>query len=172
MFRKYENQIRYFARTNFRNEQKTFGIKRTDRRAHMYVIGKTGTGKSTLLETLIRQDIENGEGLALLDPHGDLVEQVLKAVPEERKTDLIYFNVADRANPLGFNPLERVAPEKRSLAAARIPSAMLMVCRSSPTGRRARLAPGLRRLPNFTAARAPLFPGPRKNLPCASPLVP
>ena len=84
----------------------------------MYVIGKTGTGKSTLLETLIRQDIENGEGLALLDPHGDLVEKVLRSVPENRKGDLIYFNVPDRANPLGFNPLERVAPEKRSLAAA------------------------------------------------------
>src|SRR5258705_224755 len=81
-----------FAQTNFRNEAKIFGVKKTDRRAHMYVIGKTGTGKSTLLETLIRQDIENGEGLALLDPHGDLVEKVLCAVPENRKADLIYFN--------------------------------------------------------------------------------
>jgi DNA helicase HerA-like ATPase len=84
----------------------------------MYVIGKTGTGKSTLLETLIRQDMENGEGLALLDPHGDLVEKVLAAMPERRKADLIYFNVPDRSNPLGFHPLESVAPEKRSLAAA------------------------------------------------------
>src|SRR5438094_222102 len=113
-----DNRITYFARTNFRNEYKRFGIKRSDRRAHMYVIGKTGTGKSTLIETLIRQDIENGEGLALLDPHGDLVEKVLSAVPENRKADLIYFNVPDRANPLAFNPLELVAPEKRSLAAA------------------------------------------------------
>src|SRR5439155_2915563 len=88
------------------------------RRAHMYIIGKTGTGKSTLLETLIRQDIQNGEGLALLDLHGDLVEEVSAAAPETRKADLIYFNVADRSNPLGFNPLESVAPEKRSLAAA------------------------------------------------------
>ena len=118
MLGKSENRITYFARTNFRNEAKVFGIKRADRRAHMYVIGKTGTGKSTLLETLIRQDIENGEGLALLDPHGDLVEKVLRSVPENRKGDLIYFNVPDRANPLGFNPLESVAPEKRSLAAA------------------------------------------------------
>ena len=67
---------------------------------------------------MIRQDIENGEGVALLDPHGDLVEKVLKAVPEKRKGDLIYFNVSDRANALGFNPLEQVVPEKRSLAAA------------------------------------------------------
>jgi type IV secretory pathway VirB4 component len=69
------NHITYFARTNFRHEEKPFGIKRVDRRAHMYVIGKTGTGKSTLLETLIRQDIANGEGLALLDPHGDLRDE-------------------------------------------------------------------------------------------------
>lgn len=118
MLRNADKQITYFASTNFRNEAKVFGIKTSDRRAHMYVIGKTGTGKSTLLETLIRQDIESGEGLALLDPHGDLVEKVLRAVPEKRKGDLIYFNVPDRANALGFNPLERVAPEKRSLAAA------------------------------------------------------
>src|SRR5438874_13009279 len=113
-----ENCITYFAKTNFRNEAKPFGIKRADRCAHMYIIGKTGTGKSTLLETLIRQDIENGEGLALLDPHGDLVEKVLAAIPENRKDDLIYFNVADNARPLGFNPLESVAPAKRPLAAA------------------------------------------------------
>src|SRR5262245_42574212 len=114
----FDNRITYFAQTNFRNEKKLFGIKRADRRSHMYIIGKTGTGKSTLLETLIRQDIENREGLALLDPHGDLVEKVLKAVPEKRRADLIYFNVTDGRNPLGFNPLESLAPEKRSLAAA------------------------------------------------------
>src|SRR5438270_13015867 len=118
MLGKSENRITYFACTNFRNEAKAFGIKKSDRRAHMYVIGKTGTGKSTLLETLIRQDMKNGEGLALLDPHGDLVEKVLQAVPEKRKNDLIYFNVPDRSNPLGFNPLESVAPEKRAFAAA------------------------------------------------------
>src|SRR5262249_37146111 len=118
MQRDLDNRISYFAQTNFRNEKKSFGIKRADRRAHMYVIGKTGTGKSTLLETLIRQDIENGEGVTLLDPHGDLVEKVLGAVPDKRKGDLIYFNVPDRGNALGFNPLEKLAPEKRPLAAA------------------------------------------------------
>jgi Type IV secretion-system coupling protein DNA-binding domain len=113
-----DNRITYFGRTNFRNEHKRFGIKRADRRAHMYVIGKTGTGKSTLMETLIRQDIQNGEGVALLDPHGDLVDKILATIPEKRKADLIYFNVAENARPLGFNPLESVAPEKRPLAAA------------------------------------------------------
>src|SRR5262245_48413091 len=94
-----DNRITYIAQTNFRNEKKLFGINRADRRAHMYIIGKTGTGKSTLLETLIRQDMENGEGLALLDPHGDLVEKVLGAVPEQRNHDLIFFNVPDWKNP-------------------------------------------------------------------------
>src|SRR5262245_8351140 len=118
MQRDLDSHISYFAQTDFRNEKKLFGIKRADRRAHMYIIGKTGTGKSTLLETLIRQAIESGEGLALLDPHGDLIEKAVMAVPDKRKGDLTYFNVPDRGNPLGFNPLERVVPEKRSLAAA------------------------------------------------------
>src|SRR3989442_6857314 len=112
------DRITYFARTNFRDDRRVFGIKRADRRAHMYVIGKTGTGKSTLLETMIRQDIENGEGLALFDPHGDLIEKVLMRIPDQKKNDLIYFNVPDQSQPLGFNPLESVSAEKRSLAAS------------------------------------------------------
>jgi energy-coupling factor transporter ATP-binding protein EcfA2 len=115
-----ENPITFIGKTNFRNEQKLFGIRRADRRAHMYIIGKTGTGKSTLLETLIRQDIRSGEGLLLIDPHGDLVEKVLARIPEHRKDDLIYFNVPDSAAPLGFNPLERVPPASRPLAASGI----------------------------------------------------
>src|SRR6266581_1783749 len=111
-----DNRIAFFARSNFRDDRRVFGIRRTDRRAHMYVIGKTGTGKSTLLETLIRQDILAGEGLALLDPHGDLVERVVAWIPQERKGDLIAFNVPDSSHPLGFNPLESVPPEKRALA--------------------------------------------------------
>ncbi len=86
----------------------------------MYIVGKTGTGKSTLLETMVSQDIKAGQGLALLDPHGDLVERVLARVPEERKADLIYFNVPDRTNPLGFNPLERVPGPQRALAASHL----------------------------------------------------
>src|SRR5437870_2696465 len=112
------NHITLFARTNFRGDRREFGIRRTDRRAHMYVIGKTGTGKSTLLETVIRQDIDAGEGLALFDPHGDLIEKVLNRIPDHRKHDLIYFNVPDQSQPLGFNPLESVSAEKRSLAAS------------------------------------------------------
>src|SRR5207249_8240069 len=113
-----DHHTTFFARTNFRNDRRIFGIRQADRRAHMYIIGKTGTGKSTLLETLIRQDVEAGEGLALLDPHGDLVERVLAGIPDERRGDLVYFNVPDYRNPLGFNPLEKVPPEKRALAAS------------------------------------------------------
>ena len=112
-----DNRITWLGRLNFRDDRRVFGIRRADRRAHMYVVGKTGTGKSTLIETLVRQDLVNGEGVVLLDPHGDLVERVLAAVPERRKRDLVYFNAPD-ADPIGFNPLESVPPEKRALAAS------------------------------------------------------
>src|SRR5213596_1164098 len=118
MNRDSDNPITAFAQTNFRNHRKTFGIKRADRRSGMYVIGKTGTGKSTLMETMIRQDIENGEGVALLDPHGDLAETIARSIPEHRRQDLIYFNVQDIANTLGFNPMSGVPPEKRPRAAS------------------------------------------------------
>ena len=113
-----DNSISFFARTNFRQQGKLFGIKQADRRGHMYVIGQTGTGKSTLLETLIRQDLEAGRGLALLDPHGDLAEKLMRDLPENRAQDTIYFNATDTAHPLGFNPLESVPPPKRPLAAS------------------------------------------------------
>src|SRR6266487_5869802 len=90
-----QDRVTAIANTNFRNDHRRFGIKRADRRAHMYIIGKTGTGKSTLIANLARQDLVHGEGFALLDPHGDLAEQVLKLMPEERRADLIYFNVPD-----------------------------------------------------------------------------
>src|SRR5436309_2520161 len=107
-----EERLTIVGRTNFRNSRRVFGIKQADRRHHMYIIGKTGTGKSSLLETMVRQDIGAGQGLALFDPHGDLVERVLAGLPEERKKDLVYFNAPDASRPLGFNPLERVAPAK------------------------------------------------------------
>lgn len=113
-----DNRIALFARTNWRNERRAFGIKQADRRHHMYIVGKTGTGKSTLLETMIRQDIGGDQGLALFDPHGDLVERILAWMPEKRKDTLVYFNVPDASRPLGFNPLESVPPRKRPLAAS------------------------------------------------------
>ena len=86
-------RVTYFARTNARNDRRVFGIKQSDRLSHMYVIGKTGTGKSTLLERLILSDIEAGEGLVLVDPHGDLVERIVARVPEHRKDDVVFLDV-------------------------------------------------------------------------------
>jgi type IV secretion system coupling TraD/TrwB family protein len=110
--------ITYFARTTFRNEGKLFGIRRADRRSHMYVIGKTGTGKSTLLKTLILQDIEHGEGLALLDPHGDLVEEVVALMPPARRPDLLYLDVPDPSQKWHFNPFAGVSRKRQALVAA------------------------------------------------------
>jgi energy-coupling factor transporter ATP-binding protein EcfA2 len=111
-------EVTQFGLANFRNELTPFGIKRSDRRAHLYVLGKTGTGKSTLLETLMRSDTEKGFGFALLDPHGDLVKKVRSILPESRIDDLIYFEVADPAQPYGFNPLANVPVDKRPLASS------------------------------------------------------
>jgi len=108
----------YFGRTNFRGSNKLFGIKRVDRRQHMYVIGKTGTGKSALLHNLIVQDIANGEGLCVIDPHGELVESIIEKIPEERIDDVIYFNPADTEYPIGFNVLEIPDPKYKHLIAS------------------------------------------------------
>ncbi len=110
------SEVTVFAQTNFRNELKPFGIRQSDRRAHMYLLGKTGTGKSTLLETLMLDDIRNGRGLALLDPHGDLVQRVRTLIPAERQADVIDFDLTRPDQPFGFNPLANVASDKRPLA--------------------------------------------------------
>lgn len=101
--------------TNFRSEVAKFGIKKKDRRLHSYIIGKTGTGKSTLLENMIYDDIKEGRGLAVVDPHGQLIEHVLKFIPEDRIKDVVYFNPSDHDWPVGFNPLENknLDPEKK-----------------------------------------------------------
>jgi GTPase SAR1 family protein len=118
MHTQYEHSPTVFAATTFRGRESPFGIKRGDRRAHMYLIGRTGTGKSTLLERLIRQDLKAGEVLALLDPHGDLAERIFISLPAFRAQDAIYFDPADPASQIGFNPLSGVPPSKRALAAS------------------------------------------------------
>ncbi|TSC75944.1 MAG: hypothetical protein G01um101430_114 [Parcubacteria group bacterium Gr01-1014_30] len=90
----------------FRGEERTVPILPDDRRRHFYIIGQTGTGKSVLLQEMIRQDIEAGQGVALIDPHGDIAEKVLELVPPERAEDVIYFNPSDFERPLGLNMLE------------------------------------------------------------------
>lgn len=84
----------------------------------MYAVGKTGTGKTTLLETLAVQDILAGRGVAVIDPHGDLAERLVRQVPKHRKSDLIYLNATDPKQPFGYNPLRRVPTEKIPLAAS------------------------------------------------------
>ena len=110
--------ISYFACTNFRNGNISFGIKQADRLSHLYLIGKTGVGKSTLLETLARQDLEAGRGFALIDPHGDLVEHVHAAVPLTERGRVVYLNAPDPLQPFGYNPLRRVRHDKIPLAAS------------------------------------------------------
>lgn len=111
-------EITSFAETTFRNKYIKFGIKRDDRRRHMYLIGKTGMGKSTILENMIVEDIRNGHGVAIVDPHGDLAEKVIEYVPTNRVNDIIYFNPADMDFPIAFNIVEHVDPHYRHLVAS------------------------------------------------------
>ena len=113
-----QNPLTPLAITNFRDIRKRFGIKEKNRRGHIYIIGKTGTGKSTLIENMVISDIKSGKGLALIDPHGDLVEHVLHFVPKRRIKEVIYFNPADIDYPIAFNPLERVHPDYHYLVAS------------------------------------------------------
>ena len=99
-------KVVYFAKTNFRGSDRVFGIKKRDRRQHFYVVGKTGTGKSELLKNIILQDVNNGEGVGVVDPHGELVEDILKKIPASRINDVVYFNPVDISYPIGFNVLE------------------------------------------------------------------
>ena len=85
-------KVTTFAQTNYRNTHVKFGIKTDDRRRHMYFIGKTGMGKSTVLENMIIQDIQEGKGVCVVDPHGDLVEKIINFIPASRVNDVIYFN--------------------------------------------------------------------------------
>src|ERR1700760_3776300 len=104
--------------TNFRNTNQKFCIKDKDRLQHMYVIGKSGTGKSTLLENMAISDIVRGNGLCVIDPHGDIATDLLKHIPESRKQDLIYFNATDLEHPICFNPLKAVHPKYHDLVAS------------------------------------------------------
>jgi Cdc6-like AAA superfamily ATPase len=116
----YNTDILYLGRLNFRNYISSFGIKQNDRLFHTYITGQTGTGKTTLLENMILQDIKFNKGLCLLDPHGDIVARIKDKIPLHRQKDLIYMDIADINQPYGYNPLKKVAYEKRSLIASSI----------------------------------------------------
>jgi type IV secretory pathway TraG/TraD family ATPase VirD4 len=114
----FETNLSYLGRTNHRGRGAPFGIKQTDRLSHLYVIGKTGVGKSTLMETLALQDLSAGRGFALVDPHGDLAERVFAAVTTEQKERVSYLDAPDISQPYGYNPLRRVRDDKIPLAAS------------------------------------------------------
>ncbi len=112
------DKITYFAETDYRSQRIKFGIRDDDRARHMYIIGKTGMGKSTLLENLAIQDIQNGEGVCFIDPHGGTAETLLSYVPEHRIKDVIYFAPFDQEYPVGMNVLEDIGKDKRPLVAS------------------------------------------------------
>ncbi|MCH8050054.1 type IV secretion system DNA-binding domain-containing protein, partial [Patescibacteria group bacterium] len=120
-------QITYFAETDARNKKRKFGIKAPDRAKHVYIIGKTGMGKSTLIENMLVQDIKNGEGLALIDPHGASAEKILDYIPDERIEDVLYFAPFDLEHPISFNVMEDVGYDKRHLVVSGLMSAFRKV---------------------------------------------
>jgi DNA helicase HerA-like ATPase len=113
-----DRDISYFGETNNRSRRTRFGIRQADRLLHTLVLGKTGTGKSTLLATLAMQDIEGGRGCAVIDPHGDLVERLYREAPAVSRDRIVYFNAPDPACPYGYNPLRRVPDDTVALSAS------------------------------------------------------
>ncbi|MDD2656616.1 MAG: type IV secretion system DNA-binding domain-containing protein [Patescibacteria group bacterium] len=115
---KKQEDICVFAQTNYRNQLRKFGIKTDDRRRHMYVIGKTGMGKTTMMENMVLNDIYKGHGVGIVDPHGDFAEKIIDFIPNNRINDVVYFNPADVEYPIGFNILEVNSEEQKHLVAA------------------------------------------------------
>lgn len=106
-------EITKLALTNFRERRSVFGIRKTDRQGHCYINGLDGAGKSTLIQQMASQDISDGEGIAFIDPQGDIVEKLLRSIPENRIKDVVLFDPTDTSFPVSFNPLEKVAEQLR-----------------------------------------------------------
>ena len=121
----------FFGYRRVWNKDVLFGMGTADRRSHIYTLGKTGSGKSTLLRNLLVQHIEHGHGVALLDPHGDLAEDLLDHIPRRRTDDVVYLNPADLEFPIGLNPLLNVPPDERHLVASGIVAAFKSLWRES-----------------------------------------
>jgi Type IV secretion-system coupling protein DNA-binding domain len=107
--------VNFFAKTQFRNQDVTFGIKDRDRLRHIWTVGKTGSGKSTMLENMAIDDLKKGRGMGFIDPHGDACEHMLEYIPKSRINDVVYFNPADRDHPITINPLEVTNREEAEL---------------------------------------------------------
>ena len=101
----------------YRGQRREIRIKREDRFRHFYVIGQTGTGKSSILQVMLRQDLKNGDGFCVIDPHGSLIEDIMPFIPRERADDVIYFNPADIERPMGLNLLEANSEEEKDMVA-------------------------------------------------------
>ncbi len=113
-----DKNISVFAETNFRHRKQKFGVKTDDRRRHMYLIGKTGVGKTNMMENMVISDIKVGHGVAVVDPHGDFVDSILQYIPKNRINDVIIFDPGDKEFPIAFNPLETVNKDQRDLVAS------------------------------------------------------
>ncbi|MDR2524539.1 MAG: type IV secretion system DNA-binding domain-containing protein [Candidatus Nomurabacteria bacterium] len=116
----HDNQISAFGLTDFHGVKQQFGMFRSDRSRHVYIIGQTGTGKSGLLELFALSDVFHNTGYCIIDPHGDFAVNNIKFIPEHRIADVVYFNPADTAFPLGFNPMEVYDPSQRNNTSSEI----------------------------------------------------
>jgi len=124
----------FLGRSKYRGVDKPIYIDIDDRRRHMYVIGKTGTGKSEFLKAMIMQDIKNGEGLAVIDPHGDLIDDILKLMPSKRSEDVILFDPSDTQRPMGFNMLDAKTEEQKHYVVSSIIGLMYKLFDPHQTG--------------------------------------
>ncbi len=113
-----DSEVNFFGETTFRNQRRKFGIKTDDRRRHLYIIGKTGMGKTVMMENMAIQDIKAGHGMGFIDPHGEAADRLLDFVPSNRINDVIYFNPADLDFPIAFNVMEKVDLAHRHLVAS------------------------------------------------------
>lgn len=129
------NKVIYFAETDARNSRVRFGIKQKDRSRHVYVIGKTGLGKSTLLENMAAQDIQTGNGICFIDPHGKTAELLLEYIPKERIKDVLYFAPFDMEHPISFNIMEDVGYDKRHLVVSGLMSAFKKIWKDAWSAR-------------------------------------
>lgn len=124
----------YLGQSSYRGLSRAVFMERDDRRRHMYIIGKTGTGKTEFLKQMIMQDINNGEGLAVIDPHGDLIEDILKLMPAKRAEDVILFDPSDTTRPMGFNMLDATSEEQKHYVVSSIIGLMYKLFDPNKTG--------------------------------------
>ena len=126
-----ENDIAYIGRRDIWGGTKAFGLSRADRNQHLLILGKSGSGKTTLIRNLVLHDIAAGEGICVIDPHGDLSSDLLDHIPPRRTRDVVYFNAADMEYPIGFNLLQGHDPERAPLVASSVVGALKSIWRDS-----------------------------------------